>query len=690
MDKKFLLSVVPFLLLSHNANSASAAFDTCPYTAFLMQDSQTNIYGVNLLTGAFQTLQTDVGQTGNLNAAGYNETDNFIYAFNTTQKKVVQVGNDFKATTLPVTGLPDSPFYVGDVANNTYYLYRSGLYTIPLDENDPNYLKGRKIEGSDGSMKITDFAFHPDDGNIYAVDNKQGHFYRINPNDGSKTILGNAGVTGTFGAAYFEASGNFYFSRNQDGIIFTIDVSDPNNIDTTAVQFAAGPKSGLNDGVRCASAPVEIESIDLGDAPDSYQTSVDNNGARHDLSNNSLFLGGVAPDSESVVGTSDDATGVDDEDGVIITPLQNGEQAMITVTANQAGGFLNAWIDWNKDGDFSDNNEQISTGQALSAGMNSLVVNVPDFVTAGETWARFRLSSAENLPAFGGAPDGEVEDYQVTLENAQLNISRYGPFTAAFEDSWPREGDYDLNDVVMRYQIEIKTDQNDDARQIKISGTLQALGADYRNGFGIHLPRLSRSSVDEDNIIFTRNGRVVADSPLETGQGNAVIIISQDLSAHAQTSCRFHRTRENCQEIEKFNFSVTLPLIAGVKSWTLPAAPFDPFIFAVDGFNHGEGTSVGRGLEIHLDDYEPTDLGNASLELMGNYDDRSDNGIGSLYRTENGLPWGFIVTETWSHPLEQVDMLLAYPRFFDYATTGAHVDWFIKSKRVSQHLYGLE
>ncbi|PSU32699.1 LruC domain-containing protein [Photobacterium lutimaris] len=688
MDKKFLLSVVPFLLLSHNANSA--AFDTCPYSAFLMQDSQTNIYGVNLLTGAYQTLQTDIGQKGNLNAAGYNETDNFIYAFNTTNKKVVKVGNDFTATDLPVTGLPDSPFYVGDVANNTYYLYRSGLYKIPLDESDPNFLKGIKVEGSDSSMKLTDFAFHPDDGNIYAIDNKRGYLYRISPNNGSKTVLGNAGVTGTFGAAYFDASGQFYFSRNQDGIIFTIDISDPSNVVPTATRFAAGPKSGLNDGVRCASAPVEIETIDLGDAPDSYQTSVDNNGARHDLSNNSLFLGGVAPDSEAVVGTSDDETGTDDEDGVIITPLQSGEQALISVTANRAGGFLNAWIDWNKDGDFSDSNEQISFGQTLAAGMNSLIVNVPDFVSAGDTWARFRISSIQDLPSFGGAPDGEVEDYLITLENDQLNTSRYGPFTAAFEDSWPREGDYDLNDVVMRYQIEVQTDQNNDARQIKISGNLQALGADYRNGFGIHLPLLSRSSVSESDIIFTRNSKLVAVSPLEAGQGNTVLIISDDLTPHTQSTCRFHRTLENCQEVERFHFSVTLPLTAGVKSWTLPAAPYDPFIFAVDGFNHGEGTSVGRGLEIHLDDYEPTQLGNASLELMGNYDDRSDSGIGSLYRTENGLPWGFIVTETWSHPLEQVDMLLAYPRFFDYATTGTHVDWFIKSKRVSQHLYGLE
>ena len=322
--------------------------------------------------------------------------------------------------------------------------------------------------------------------------------------------------------------------------------------------------------------------------------------------------------------------------------------------------------------------------------MNALVINVPSSVSAGETWARFRFSSAEELPAFGGAPDGEVEDYQVTLEDALFSTANYGPFTAAFEDSWPREGDYDLNDVVMRYQVEVKSDQADNAKQIKISGTLQALGADYQNGFGIHLPSLARSAADEGNIVFLVNGQPVNRSPLEAGQGNVVLIISENLTADTQSSCRFHRTLENCQEVERFNFSVTVPLDDGISTGSLPNAPFDPFIFAVEGFNHGAGTSIGRGLEIHLDDFEPTQLGNPSLELMGDFDDRSNLGTGSLYRTENGLPWGFILTENWAHPEEQVDMLLAYPRFFDYCTTGDHPDWFISEKRVSQHLYGLE
>jgi len=691
MDKRFWAALLPAATMM-NSNVDAAAFDACPYTAFLLQEAQTKVYGVNLSTGAYQTLQTNVGMNGNLNAAGFNETDNYIYAYNTTSNQVVKVSSDFTAVALPVTNLLSSNFFVGDVHNNIYYLYRygKGLYQIQLDSTQANYLNLVKVTGSNTKMRLTDFAFHPADGNIYAIDNKYGYLYRIDPMTGNKTTLGNAGVTGTFGAAYFEASGQFYFSRNQDGNIYTIDISDPNNIIPIATLFAKGPNSGLNDGVRCASAPAAVTEVDLGDAPDSYLTAIADNGPRHDLTTaTTLYLGTVAGDAELIATESDDSTGVDDEDGVIFTSLENGETSLISVTANDTG-YLNAWVDWNQDGDFLDNNEKVFDSKLLNAGMTSLFLNVPDFVSEGQTWARFRFSSLASLPHYGGAPDGEVEDYAITLENSQLSAYNYGPFTAAFEDSWPIEGDFDLNDVVMRYSIEVKADPNYNVSQITLSGTLQAMGADYFNGFAIHLPELARSVVNEADILFTKNGVASNDAALETGQSNVVLVISEDLRADTASTCRFFRTQESCQEIERFTFSLTIPLQANTKLWALPAPPYDPFIFGTPEKYHGDSAVTGRALEIHLDDYEPTDLGVASINLMTTQDDNSDLGAGSVYRTENGLPWGFIITESWVHPKERIDMLNAYPNFFSYATQGSNVDWYTGTKRISAHLYGLE
>lgn len=673
--------------------SYGEAFDSCPGTSFLVQGNPTTIYGVSLATGSSVTLQTDIGMTGNLNAVGFNETDNYIYAFNTTNKSVVKVGKNFTAETVPVTGIGTQSFYVGDVSNNTLYLYRygAGLYKIPLTSSDPNYLALTAIGGTT-NMRIYDFAFHPSDGKIYAVDGKFGTLYQIDPATGIRTKKGNTGVRGTFGAAYFESDGMFYISRNQDGHIYKIDITDPSNIMPLASLLSIGPLSSQNDGVRCPSAPAEVDTLDFGDAPNSYKTTLASNGPRHNLNNTGYYLGAIAGDAETTASASDDASGFDDEDGVIFTTLEKGQTSLVAITANtlESDGYLNAWIDWNKDGDFDDNGEQVFTDKTLSTGMTTAFINVPDYITDGNTWARFRFSSSDDLDYFGGASDGEVEDYEVTLEDSNLSTYRYGPYTAAFEDSWPVSGDYDLNDVVMEYNVVIKSELDYDVKRLEITGSLKAMGAAYHNGFAIHLPELARESVNESGIVFVKNDTLQSSSPLEAGQTNAVFVISPDLKADADPSCSYYRTEDACQEVDLFSFSLTIPFVDSTKLWELPPPPFDPFIFAVENKYHGNSGVTGRALEIHLDDFEPTDLGSASLTVMGTSDDSSNLAEGTVYRTSNGLPWGLVISDTWVHPNERVDILNAYPRFFDYATEGTHNDWFIPSKRVNSFLYAVE
>lgn len=114
-------------------------------------------------------------------------------------------------------------------------------------------------------------------------------------------------------------------------------------------------------------------------------------------------------------GTSRVGTCFDDEDGVVFTtPLATCTTASVTVTANTAG-VLNAWIDFNGDGDFNDPGEQVFANLALTAGANPLTFAVPCAATSGMTYGRFRLSSSGGLTPTSSAPDGEVEDYAVAV-----------------------------------------------------------------------------------------------------------------------------------------------------------------------------------------------------------------------------------------------------------------------------------
>lgn len=162
-------------------------------------------------------------------------------------------------------------------------------------------------------------------------------------------------------------------------------------------------------------------ALDSGDAPSSY------GGARHTISP-ALFLGTVAPDADLFVagtdGTDDDVTGVDDEEGVTFSPslgfpddvhvIQSGVVNTVEVEASDAG-VLNAWIDYNQDGDFDDANEHVFDDTALTAGTNSLTFNPDSRLLHGPTYARFRFSSQSGLAPTGLAIDGEVEDYAVNV-----------------------------------------------------------------------------------------------------------------------------------------------------------------------------------------------------------------------------------------------------------------------------------
>jgi len=170
--------------------------------------------------------------------------------------------------------------------------------------------------------------------------------------------------------------------------------------------------------------------LDYGDAPDPlYPTLNASNGARHHIVINNPHLG-ASIDAEidgqpNVDATGDDVLdGTDDEDGVeFLTTLVLGLTASINVTASTEG-YLNAWLDFNGDGDWDDPGEHIFTDNPLSAGSHILNFSVPSEAVPGTTFARFRFSSAGGLSYDGQADDGEVEDYEVAiLEPASIGMA---------------------------------------------------------------------------------------------------------------------------------------------------------------------------------------------------------------------------------------------------------------------------
>ncbi|WP_197529520.1 FG-GAP-like repeat-containing protein [Botrimarina mediterranea] len=157
---------------------------------------------------------------------------------------------------------------------------------------------------------------------------------------------------------------------------------------------------------------------DYGDAPAIYPVGVEQAGAAH------LAVGprlGETRTAEPQGVATSGADGDAGDDGVVFGTLVVGTGTS-TMTADvqnaPEGAYLDAWIDFNGDGSWSGEREQVFTRHAVVEGENVLRFETPSWATIGTTYARVRLSSMGGLGVTGNAADGEVEDYQVTIATA--------------------------------------------------------------------------------------------------------------------------------------------------------------------------------------------------------------------------------------------------------------------------------
>ena len=182
-----------------------------------------------------------------------------------------------------------------------------------------------------------------------------------------------------------------------------------------------GGTIGTDPDILASTAVADV--FDFGDAPLSYATTLANDGARHIATGPTL---GARRDIESdaqptFVASGDDAdTDGDDEDGIAFNgPLVAGQTASIDVTVAGGLGILDAWIDFNGDGDWTDAGEKLALNQStLNSGTTTVTFTVLGTATSGMTYGRFRLSTDGTGQPKGPASDGEVEDYQVIVSGA--------------------------------------------------------------------------------------------------------------------------------------------------------------------------------------------------------------------------------------------------------------------------------
>lgn len=241
-----------------------------------------------------------------------------------------------------------------------------------------------------------------------------------------------------------DGNGQIYAVASNDGRVFPVNnnviVRYPNPIATIGVV--------VNDASECPIVP-----MDFGDAPNSYGTNGGPLAARHQLVAN-LRLGNTTGETvirdlhgfASANANGDDQNNYngsvqgppDDEDGVA-TPFPLLETTSTSYTIPNITVFNNTgttatlygWIDFNRDGQFQQNERAtVTVPSSASPQTVALVWSTLPGMRGGASYLRLRLSTATttisalgtgNDGAFlatGYAPDGEIEDYPILISGA--------------------------------------------------------------------------------------------------------------------------------------------------------------------------------------------------------------------------------------------------------------------------------
>ncbi len=273
-----------------------------------------------------------------------------------------------------------------------------------------------------------------------------------------------------------------------------------------------------------------------------------------------------------------------------------------------------------------------------------------------------------------GVPDSE-DDYPNDPDRAFDNYFPAAGFgSLAYEDLWPGKGDYDFNDVVVDYQFQTVTNASNKVVEIFGAFVSKASGAFLHNGFGFNLPdaatafegnpqKLSVSGYDiqEGHISLNNYGH-------ESGQSKPTIIVFDDifnLLTHPGSG-----TGANTEQDKPFVQFDTLVITM------LPDDNFTQSDFSLSTWNPFIIIDQTRGHEVHLPDYEPTNL--ADQSIFGTWEDDSDPAIFRYYKSINNLPWAIDIPSAFEWPAEKKEITSAYLHFAEWAESSGqqYTDWY--------------
>ncbi|MDF9828917.1 LruC domain-containing protein [Parabacteroides sp. PF5-6] len=263
------------------------------------------------------------------------------------------------------------------------------------------------------------------------------------------------------------------------------------------------------------------------------------------------------------------------------------------------------------------------------------------------------------------SPSSAITEPLPTLpsEEPEIIVGTERTGILAYEDLWPTRGDYDMNDVVIRYYSNATLSYNSQAQQTyltRLEDTFSVLhsGASYKNQFGYKInvnPALVESITINDEPY-------TPETDTYKGETGIIIDLCDDI----------HSVITPYAESAPYDYTIVVTFKDGIteEDFEKMGAPYNPFI-----------TTPKPGAEVHLPRYFPTSR--ADLGLFGTNDDKSNVDLGIFYVSGHSNKYPFALhlsgAESFHIPTEKETIDTTYPRFIDWVESGCteYTDWYL-------------
>jgi len=371
-----------------------------------------------------------------------------------------------------------------------------------------------------------------------------------------------------------------------------------------------------------------------------------------------------------------------------LNPYLEGENnkhvALFRNTVGGQGILLMGWENLNKtdancDNDFNDLIFAISASP-MSALTDTVTVGITDGTIAPETATFADLTVATDpadLDSDGDGINDAFDSYPDDFERAydQSYPNDIDSVTLLFEDNWPREADYDMNDLSVSLAIKEVKDANDSVKEIIFTGRVNSYGANYTNGFSLDLNTTPDNILDANITVVTADGNVTSSLTPHNPNSNRTTLDFFDDANISLT--RWDNSDEINADINPYIAGKLFTVRVVLKNATkLASPPYNPFIKVSQYQTVGDNPLFG--VEIHLPNYMPSE--DVNVSHFGEKDDDSDLSIGYTYRTKyEAKPWAIMIPTSFAHPTTGTPINDAYHHFDEWVNSNGaeYSDWYI-------------